>query len=189
MIIKSNSQAIGGGYECKTTTKKSPKGADLEKINALKESMNAVNITAKLPSSTTNQTGTKVNLNFNNSSFNQIFHGKRSGVASSYGTLGFNGHGPIKINQKLNVMGSVTKEQNGSTAKKSKKSKNTQGTSSSQKMKMSKSYTTRIGITQSQTLNNTYHQRLAEQRASVATKSNQNQTLQSQRNVSCTSHN
>ena len=54
MIIKSNSQAIGGGYECKTTTKKSPKGADLEKINTLKEAMNSVNITAKLPSSTTN---------------------------------------------------------------------------------------------------------------------------------------
>jgi len=28
MIIKSNSQAISGGYECKTTTKKSPKGAN-----------------------------------------------------------------------------------------------------------------------------------------------------------------
>jgi hypothetical protein len=53
-------------------------------------------------------------------------------------------------------MGSVSKEQNGSTAKKSKKSKGTQGTSSSQKMKMTKSYTTRVGITQSQTLNNTY---------------------------------
>ena len=59
-------------------------------------------------------------------------------------------------------MGSVSKEQNGSTAKKSKKSKGTQGTSSSQKMKMTKSYTTRVGITQSQTLNNTYKQRLAE---------------------------
>jgi hypothetical protein len=44
-------------------------------------------------------------------------------------------------------MGSVSKFDNGSTAKKSKKSKNTQGTSSSQKMKMSKSYTTRDGIT------------------------------------------
>jgi hypothetical protein len=51
MIIKSNSQAIGGNYECKTTTKKSPKGADLEN---LKESINHVNITARLPSSTTN---------------------------------------------------------------------------------------------------------------------------------------
>lgn len=39
MIIKSNSQIIGGGYECKTTTKKSPKGADLQKINILKEAI------------------------------------------------------------------------------------------------------------------------------------------------------
>lgn len=54
MIIKSNSQAINQGYECKTTTKKSPSGIELEKINALKESMKAVNIMAKLPSSTTN---------------------------------------------------------------------------------------------------------------------------------------
>lgn len=44
MIIKSNSQAIGGGYECKTTTKKSPSGVELEKINALREAMNHVNI-------------------------------------------------------------------------------------------------------------------------------------------------
>jgi hypothetical protein len=44
MIIKSNSQAIGGGYECKTTTKKSPKGLELDKINAFKEAMNHVNI-------------------------------------------------------------------------------------------------------------------------------------------------
>ena len=54
MIIKSNSQAISGGYECKTTTKKSPKGEDLEKLNNLKESIKSANITAKLPSSTTN---------------------------------------------------------------------------------------------------------------------------------------
>lgn len=55
MIIKSNSHAINaGGYECKTTTKKSPKGIDLEKINALKDSVKQVSITAKLPSSTTN---------------------------------------------------------------------------------------------------------------------------------------
>tara|TARA_B110000285_G_C15131443_1_gene623861 strand:+ start:1768 stop:2157 length:390 start_codon:yes stop_codon:yes gene_type:complete len=129
----------------------------LEKINALKESMNAVSITAKLPSSTTNQTGTKVNLNFGSGSFNQLLQNKRHGVASSYGTLGFNGHGPIKINQKLNVMGSLKKTENGSTAKKSKKSGKTQGTSSSQKMKMTKSYTTKISSNQSQTLNNTYH--------------------------------
>lgn len=30
MIIKSNSQALGGGIECKTTTKKSPSGIALE---------------------------------------------------------------------------------------------------------------------------------------------------------------
>lgn len=44
MIIKSNSQAIGGSYECKTTTKKSPSGLELEKINALREAMAHVNI-------------------------------------------------------------------------------------------------------------------------------------------------
>tara|TARA_B110000285_G_scaffold233981_1_gene309411 strand:+ start:2939 stop:3205 length:267 start_codon:yes stop_codon:yes gene_type:complete len=57
MIIKSNSQAIGGNYECKTTTKKSPKGPALDHINAIKEAMNAANIEAKLPSSTTNKSG------------------------------------------------------------------------------------------------------------------------------------
>jgi hypothetical protein len=64
MIIKSNSQAIGGGYECKTTTKKSPKGSDLEK---LKESMSQVNITARMPSSTTNQSANKLNLKISSS--------------------------------------------------------------------------------------------------------------------------
>ena len=59
-------------------------------------------------------------------------------------------------------MGSLKKVENGSTAKKSKKSGKTQGTSSSQKMKMSKSYTTRITTNNSQALNNAYHQRLAE---------------------------
>lgn len=57
MIIKSNSQAIGGNYECKTTTKKSPKGPALDHINAIKEAMNAANIEARLPSSTTNKSG------------------------------------------------------------------------------------------------------------------------------------
>ena len=52
MIIKSNSQALGAsGYECKTTTKKSPKGLDIDRINTLKESMAGI----KMPSSTTNQ--------------------------------------------------------------------------------------------------------------------------------------
>ena len=152
--------------------------------------MNAVSITAKLPSSTTNQTGTKVNLNFGSGSFNQLLQNKRHGVASSYGTLGFNGHGPIKINQKLNVMGSLKKTENGSTAKKSKKSGKTQGTSSSQKMKMTKSYTTRISSNQSQTLNNTYHQRLAEQRASKPVMDQvQKDSHMIHRNISCTSHN
>lgn len=41
MIIKSNSQAIGGGFESKTTTKKSP---SQDKMNALKEAINTVNI-------------------------------------------------------------------------------------------------------------------------------------------------
>jgi hypothetical protein len=87
------------GYECKTTTKKSPKGADLEKLMALKESINAVNITAKLPSSTTNQNTTKVNFNGNNASFNQMFKNpNHNSVGNSYGTLSFYGHGPIKIN-------------------------------------------------------------------------------------------
>jgi len=54
-------------------------------------------------------------------------------------------------------MGSLKKVENGSTAKKSKKSGKTQGTSSSKKMKMTKSYTTRITTNNSQTLNNVYH--------------------------------
>ena len=62
MIIKSNSQAINGGFECKTTTKKSPKG----------EKLNNVSITAKMPSSTTNQSATKLNLKINNSKPNGI---------------------------------------------------------------------------------------------------------------------
>jgi hypothetical protein len=67
MIIKSNSQAISGMYECKTTTKKSPKGIDLHKIDTLKDAMNSVNITAKLPSSTTNQSSSNIKLKISNS--------------------------------------------------------------------------------------------------------------------------
>ena len=69
MIINSNAEAIGRGqYECNTTTKKSPQGETLNKIYALKESINSVSITAKLPSSTTNQGASGVNLK-NGSSF------------------------------------------------------------------------------------------------------------------------
>ena len=114
-IMKSNSQALNaGGYECKTTTKKSPKGADLEQVNAIKEAMNAVNITAKMPSSTTNQNSQNMKFNIHNSlnqgassskkNSNNLFSNR--GGASSYGALGHNsgiGHGPIKINQKLVV--------------------------------------------------------------------------------------
>ena len=106
--MKSNSQALNaGGYECKTTTKKSPKGADLQQMKAIKEAMNAVNITAKMPSSTTNQSSQDMKLKINNS-FNQGASSNKKnsnnlfsnrGGASSYGALGHNiGHGPIKIN-------------------------------------------------------------------------------------------
>jgi hypothetical protein len=128
MIIKSNSQALGGGYECKTTTKKSPKGSDLD---ILKDSINQVNITARMPSSTTNQSASKLNLKINSS-----FQQKSNGISSSYGALAGSfgvGYGPIKINQKIN-MGSNQKSSS------NKKSHNTQNTSSSQKMHISKSY-------------------------------------------------
>jgi len=62
MIIKSNSKALNGGSYAKTTTKKSPKGADLEKIKTLKDAMGSVQIQAKLPSSTTNKSSQKMNL-------------------------------------------------------------------------------------------------------------------------------
>ena len=147
MIIKSNSQAISGAYECNTTTKKSPKGENLNKINALKESINSVSITAKLPSSTTNQSASGVNLknsnSFHKSTCNQkdIFSNRKS--ASGYSNLGFGvGQGPIKISQKINMVNSSNKKNKGgnSTAQKSKNSQNARGTSSSQKMKISKSY-------------------------------------------------
>jgi len=101
MIIKSNSQALGGGFECKTTTKKSPSGVDLDKINALKEAMHGLNIQAKMPSSTTNKMATKLQIHesLKNDSIN-IFSNKNA--ASSYGALGV-GHGPIKINQKIKM--------------------------------------------------------------------------------------
>jgi len=109
MIIKSNSQALGGGYECKTTTKKSPSGLELDKINALKEAMNHVNIQAKLPSSTTNRSANNVKLNLNDSNdktaISNIFSNKN--ITSSYGALGVN-NGPIKINQKIKIVNQGT---------------------------------------------------------------------------------
>ena len=96
MIIKSNSQAIGGGYECKTTTKKSPKGVDLEKINAIKEAVNSVNIQAKLPSSTTNQNSMKLQIH------NALANASSNGLRS-YGGIGVS-NGPIKINQKIKIV-------------------------------------------------------------------------------------
>lgn len=119
MIIKSNSQAIGGGYECKTTTKKSPTGVDLDKINALKEAMNHVNIQAKLPSSTTNRSlnNVKINLNDSNgkSGSNNIFSNKN--ISSSYGAIGVQ-NGPIKINQKIKIVnqGATLKSSQNNTA-------------------------------------------------------------------------
>ena len=112
MIIKSNSQAIGGGYECKTTTKKSPKGGDLDKINTLKEAMNSVNITAKLPSSTTNQSSSTIKLKINSTFNNKLSFNQAKDAANqnkSYGALGIGaggfgvGYGPIKINQKIKM--------------------------------------------------------------------------------------
>ena len=172
-IMKSNSQALNaGGYECKTTTKKSPKGVDLEQMLALKEAMNAVNITAKMPSSTTNQSSSDMKLRIHNSLNLGATSGKKNsanlfsnrGGASSYGALGALGHssgvghGPIKINQKLAVHTTT----NQSTAHKVKQS----DTGSSQKMKISK--TTRTSLNNSsvrQNLNATfYQQKLAEQR-------------------------
>ena len=100
MIIKSNSQALGGGMESKTTTKKSPKGLNLDKINALKEAMNHVSIQAKMPSSTTNK------------SVSNIFNNKD--VTSSFGTIGIK-NGPIKIK-----VSNGQKSGGNSTAKKSK---------------------------------------------------------------------
>ena len=110
MIIKSNSQALGGGIESNTTTKKSPKGADLKKINAMKEAINQVNIQAKLPSSTTNKSTTAMKLHINNSLKNEEVPNKAAskdlfsnrGGASSYGALSV-GNGPIKINQKIKM--------------------------------------------------------------------------------------
>jgi len=214
MIIKSNSQAISGGYECNTTTKKSPKGENLNKINALKESINSVSITAKLPSSTTNQSASGVNLknsnSFHKSTGNQkdIFSNRKS--ASGYSNIGFGvGQGPIKISQKINMVSSSNKKNKGgnSTAQKSKHSQNTRGTSSSQKMKISKSYIANMQghNTLRQNLSKSYKDKLSGQAAAnkVRTQSNQHlnhshqqqlpleepKLIAPQRDVSCTSHN
>lgn len=139
MIIKSNSQAINaGGYECKTTTKKSPKGIDLEKINSFKDS---VNITAKLPSSTTNQSAQNMSLKISNSFHNgkqphaqvNLFSSRKStGNFSSNLGFGVRG-GPIKISQKINVVNSSSKKKRNPMASQ-------QTSDSSKKLKVSKSY-------------------------------------------------
>ena len=83
----------------------------LEKINALKEAMNTVNIQAKMPSSTTNKsTHMKLHihgsLNDSNNKASNIFSNKN--VTSSYGAIGVN-NGPIKINQKIKIINSNQK--------------------------------------------------------------------------------
>lgn len=150
MIMKSNSQAIGGGFECKTTTKKSPSGAELEKINALKEAMTHVNIQAKMPSSTTNKS---MKLHIHGSlaepgakNGGNIFSNKN--ITTSYGAIGVN-NGPIKINQKIKVVNGSNQKSSQHTGQKS------QGmTSSSKKMKVSKTYATQI---QGTNLSNQYY--------------------------------
>lgn len=92
--------------------------------------MSSVNIQAKLPSSTTNQSSMKLQIH-------NALANAASGGMRSYGSMGV-GQGPIKINQKIKI---VTGSNQKSSAKKSQKSgTKTQGTSSSQKMKSSKSY-------------------------------------------------
>jgi len=108
--------------------------------------MNSVNITAKLPSSTTNQSSSTIKLKINSSlsNNNTHFNFNKDGPATnkSYNVLGAGsnnfgvGYGPIKINQKvkLNVNSSRKKNQvkgGDSTAKKSKKSQCKDGSSSS----------------------------------------------------------
>lgn len=176
MIIKSNSQAIGGGFECKTTTKKSPSGAELDKINALKEAMTHVNIQAKMPSSTTNKS-MKLNLNGSKNSSN-IFSNKN--ITSSYGAIGVN-NGPIKINQKIKIVNGSNQKSSQNTAQKS------QGmTSSSKKMKVSKTSASQI---QGTNLSQQYYQeRLAEQREQRHRQQEANRKPEN-RNPSSVSHN
>lgn len=186
MIIKSNSQAIGGGFECKTTTKKSPSGAELEKINALKEAMTHVNIQAKMPSSTTNKS-MKLNVHGSvaakNGGNNNIFSNKN--ISSSYGAIGVN-NGPIKINQKIKIVNGSNQKSSQNTAQKS------QGgmTSSSKKMKVSKTFATSIqGTNLATNLSNQYYQeRLAEQREQRQRQQEANRKPEN-RNPSCASHN
>lgn len=102
-------------------------------MNAFKEAMNAVNITAKMPSSTTNQSSQNMKLSIHNSlnkgassskkTANNLFSNR--GGASSYGALGALGHssgvghGPIKINQKLVVHTNQSTAQKGKSGGKS----------------------------------------------------------------------
>lgn len=136
-----------------------------------------------------------MNLKINNFfSKKDIFAQRQAGV-SSYGALSGGqsfgvGHGPIKISHKINIGGSTNKKNPGSTAKKSHNTQQTQGTSSSKKMKISKSYIGQVpssDIQNLKSLSSTYQQRLAEQRAKNA--SHQHIKTNLQRNVSCSSHN
>lgn len=122
-----------------------------------------MNIQAKLPSSTTNQSSMKLQIH-------NALANAASGGMRSYGSMGV-GQGPIKINQKIKIVSGSNQK---SSAKKSQKSgTKTQGTSSSQKMKISKSYVAALqpnGSNLRQNLNNNYYQeRLAEQRAQTKT--------------------
>lgn len=90
-------------------------------------------------------------------------------ASKSYGALF--GQGPIKIKQKMTLNGSSNKKNQDSTAK---KSKNSQNTNSSQKIKISKSYISQMTAAEQNeirtNLNTTYQQKLAEQRAQNAKK-------------------
>lgn len=150
MIIKSNSQAINQGYENNTTTKKSPKGLELERICALKESMRNVAITAKMPSSTTNQSarengGLKISNSFHNGKAQPSLFGNRKSTGAFTTHMGFaNRQGPIKISQKITVVTSSQKKKK-TVARTS--ANNTHTSSSSKKLKVSKSY---VGANQMQ---------------------------------------
>ena len=138
MIIKSNSQAINQGYENNTTTKKSPKGLELERINTMKH----VAITAKMPSSTTNQSANAISLKISNSFHNgkqqPSLFGNRKSTGAFTTHMGFGvRQGPIKISQKITV---VTSSQKKKKAVARTSQNNTQTSSSSKKLKVSKSY-------------------------------------------------
>jgi hypothetical protein len=98
-----------------------------------------------------------------------IFSNKN--ISSSYGAIGVH-NGPIKINQKIKIVNQ------GTATKSSQNTAQNSMSTSSKKMKVSKTYASQI---QGKNLNNSYyHERLAEQRAAKQLKDN--------RNPSCTSH-